>query len=353
MKNGICLITFSNNADHQNGTYSMFTELKKYASVYTVGIKKPKSIVAQHTNDNYYYDVPERPGITKGTFNFRELFKIAKMIKENDIKYIYFESMHIWNMFLMLLCPKCTKVVAVHDVIPHDSNRAMALCNFVTAHMADHIVLRNSKYKEQISTMYKLKESKITSLELWRHFPDEKAAVHSGKFLCFGRIRKYKGFGMLIDIIRNTPEAKFTIVGEPDEESVPLVEEIKKMPNTEVFDTEVSDVEMEEFFEHADWVILPYETATQSGVITDACRFSRPVICFNVGALAEQVENGITGYLIEAHNTKEFSDTIKKVSVYDDDTLDSFSHAAYKFGYQKYSTEVLAPLFLELLRSLN
>ena len=43
----ICLITFSNNADHQNVVYSMFDALKDKIDVFTIGIKNPKSYYAQ------------------------------------------------------------------------------------------------------------------------------------------------------------------------------------------------------------------------------------------------------------------------------------------------------------------
>lgn len=57
---------------------------------------------------------------------------------------------------------------------------------------------------------------------------------------------------------------------------------------------------MIDYFHGSDWSILPYTSATQSGVIVDSYRLSRPVIAFNVGAISEQIEGGVTGFLIEA-----------------------------------------------------
>ena len=103
MNKRICLLTFSDNADHQNVVYSMFYALKDKADVYTIGIINPKSHIAPHTAKNFYVDCPKRPGISKDTFRLSVLKQIARTIKEHEIEYLHFESQHIWNAMLMLL----------------------------------------------------------------------------------------------------------------------------------------------------------------------------------------------------------------------------------------------------------
>ena len=202
----ICLITFSNNADHQNVIYSMFKALKDKADVYTIGIQNPKSHIAPRTEKNYYFACPERPGIEPQTLRFDILVSIARTIKKHDIKYIYFESLHLWNIFLMWLCPQCVCVEAVHDVIPHDLSRTVVLCTKLACKVADHVILRNEKYRQQLSENYGLPLSKITCFAPWRDFPAEDELTYSGIFLSFGRIRKYKGLDKLEEVIKATPE---------------------------------------------------------------------------------------------------------------------------------------------------
>ena len=124
---------------------------------------------------------------------------------------------------LMLLCPQCRKIVSVHDVIPHDRNIFMYLSNFVTCHLAHKIILRNHKYLDTLSKLYMLKKNRITCINVWRYWPPEREAKHSGKFLFFGRIRKYKGFSALVQIIQQCPGIPFQVVGSPDEKSRVLV----------------------------------------------------------------------------------------------------------------------------------
>ena len=347
----ICLITFSNNADHQNVIYSMFNALQGKADVYTMGIQNPKSIIAPRTEKNYYFDCPGRPGIEAKTFRIHIVRKMAKIIKNNNIKYIYFESLHVWNILLMWMCPRCIRIEAVHDVIPHDLSKSVVKCTKLACKVSDSVLLRNEKYKQLLSDEYSLPLNKINCFAPWRDFPKEETITHSGIFLCFGRIRKYKGMDKLEEIVRLTPHSTFQVVGEPDEESKAIVSALRKYSNVEMIDREVTDQEMIDYFHGADWIVLPYTSATQSGVIADSYRLSRPVIAFNVGAISEQIENGVTGYLVEANNVQAFADTINSVSSMSKEKVETFAHNAYTKGYNKYAAEAVADKFLGIITS--
>lgn len=349
----ICLITFSNNADHQNVIYSMFAALQGKADVYTIGANHPKSHIAPHTKKNFYFDCPVRPGIELKTFRLDTLIKIAETIKKNKIKYFYFESLHVWNILLMWMCPKCIRIEAVHDVVPHDLSKTVVLCTKIACKVADHIILRNEKYKNLLSDEYHLPLSKISCFAPWRFFPEETASTYSGKFLSFGRIRKYKGLDKLEEIIKKTPEVSYQIVGEPDEESMSIVQTLKTYNNVEMIDREVTDQEMIRYFCDADWIVLPYTSATQSGVIADSYRLSRPVIAFNVGAISEQVDDGVTGFLVEAGNTEAFVNAVKKASTMNKEETDWFTHCAYNKGYNKYAAAAVADRFLKTVISIK
>lgn len=349
----ICLITFSNNADHQNVIFSMFNALQGKADVYTICIDNPKSLIAPHTEKNYYFKCPKRPGIEARTLRLDIVRKISKVIEDNNIKFFYFESLHVWNILLMWMCPKCIRVEAVHDVIPHDLSKMVVKCTKLACKTADHVILRNEKYKNLLSDEYKLPKDKITCFAPWRDFPEETLSTHSKRFLSFGRIRKYKGLDKLEEIIRDTPNISYQIVGEPDEESKPIVEALRSYSNVEMIDREVSDKEMIDYFNNADWIVLPYTSATQSGVIADSYRLSRPVIAFNVGAISEQIEDGVTGFLVEAGNARAFREAVIKADSMSVEQIDEFSHNAYYMGYNKYAAAAVADRFLATITSLT
>lgn len=60
----------------------------------------------------------------------------------------------------------------------------------------------------------------------------------------------------------------------------------------------IADVEVPAFFGAADAVVLPYKSATQSGITAIAYHFGIPVIATDVGGLKEALNNGRTGILV-------------------------------------------------------
>jgi len=60
----------------------------------------------------------------------------------------------------------------------------------------------------------------------------------------------------------------------------------------------VSDQETAEYFARADVCVLPYRSATGSGVVTVAYHFDTPVVVTAVGGLPEAVVDGETGLLV-------------------------------------------------------
>ncbi len=347
----ICLITFSDNADHQNTVYSMFNMLKEKVYTITIGITNPKSAIAPISNNNYYVNCPKRPGITVGAFRISTLMQIVRIIRKEHIDLVYFESQHIWNPALMILCKNIFSVQAVHDVIPHDGNTGMLLSNYISSHLADHVILRNGIEKELLSYKYRLKNEKITCFELWREFPQETPYNNSSVFLFFGRIRTYKGLEKLVRLAQKTPKIQYRVIGEPDQESQDVVRRLDALENVSVVAHEVSDEEMSNEFANADWILLPYSSATQSGVIVDSYRYSRPVIAYDVGAIQEQVIDGETGFLIPKDDEEALRKAVEKANLMSDTKKREFAHNAYEFGKKKYAADSVADRFLDVLYS--
>ncbi|HFE54124.1 MAG TPA: glycosyltransferase, partial [Bacteroidetes bacterium] len=64
------------------------------------------------------------------------------------------------------------------------------------------------------------------------------------------------------------------------------------------------------FFAAADAVVLPYLTATQSGIVPMAYAYGVPVITTSVGGLPEVVEEGRTGLLVPPGDAGALAQTI-------------------------------------------
>jgi glycosyltransferase involved in cell wall biosynthesis len=124
--------------------------------------------------------------------------------------------------------------------------------------------------------------------------------------LFFGYVRKYKGLDILIEafpkILLEIPESRLLIVGEFYDKPDPYLDQIKNLgveDKVKVVNKFVPNEEVAKYYEVSDVVILPYRSATQSGILNVAYGFNKPVIVTDVGGLAEFVDEGKTGFVVE------------------------------------------------------
>lgn len=351
MKKKVLLVTFSDNADHQDITFGMYEQLID-ENVYLIGIKEPK-VSVQVSSNVWFVDCPKRPGVCRKTFDIVTLFKLINKIKKEQFDVIFFESLHVWNLPIMLFCKKRSNIFQmIHDVIPHKGDKGASLVDFmnkIVCKLAHNIILCNEKYVQTLCENYKIAVTKVKSIDMWRRYGEYNSPIHSNRVLFFGRINPYKGANNLLEIVNFCPNVHFDVVGKVDSQVEELIVELRKQKNVSVKSGYVSDEEMKAAFIDSDWVIVPYNTATQSGVIVDAYKYSRPVIAFNVGAVEEQVEDGKSGFLVEAGNNVAFANKINEVSNMMDEELDAFAERAYQYGIEKYSALGAKNKFMDIL----
>lgn len=305
--------------------------------VYLLAIKTPK-VALRRSSHTWLVDCPERPGITKKTFNIFLLSSLIKKIRKEKFDVIYFESLHVWNLPIMMFSDSACTYQVIHEVIPHEGDKQVKmvdLMNKAVVKLSDNIVLRNKKYIDELVERYGIEKERVHYLELWRRFPKFTEPRYTKRVLFFGRINPYKGVDNLLEIAKLCPEIHFDVIGRVDPQMQGIVDELKKLPNVFLNNNYVSDDEMKEAFINADWVILPYNSASQSGVIIDAYKYSRPVIAFDVGAISEQIEDNVSGILIKDKDSRRFATELKYVAC-EDFVLDKACSNAYSFGIKKY-----------------
>ena len=123
--------------------------------------------------------------------------------------------------------------------------------------------------------------------------------------LFFGLIRDYKGLDTLIEAWAKfrRPGHKLLIAGEfyaSREKYVEIIERLQLTNDIILHDHFIPDSEVVNYFSAADCVVLPYKTATQSGVTQIAYNFRTPIIVTDVGGLKEIVPDGVVGYVVES-----------------------------------------------------
>lgn len=124
--------------------------------------------------------------------------------------------------------------------------------------------------------------------------------------LFFGLIRDYKGLDMLLDAwaalkrAGRTEGRRLVVAGEFYTAREPYLDRIARLGLQQevlLHDRFVPDEEVKYYFSAADFLVLPYRTATQSGVTQIAYQFSLPMVVTDVGGLPEIVPDGRVGYV--------------------------------------------------------
>jgi len=136
--------------------------------------------------------------------------------------------------------------------------------------------------------------------------------------LFFGYVRKYKGLDILIEaypeILTEIPEARLLIVGEFYDKPGLYLAQIKKLgieDKVKVVNEFVPNEDVAKYYEVSDVVILPYRSATQSGILNVAYGFNKPVIVTDVGGLSEFVNEGKTGFVVKPDSPNAIVEGVK------------------------------------------
>ena len=209
--------------------------------------------------------------------------------------------------------PGCKVIAIMDNVIPHERHffdkpltrwflKAVDGC--VT--MSDEVAADLLRWKS---------DARYTVLAhpLYTHFGDivprrqaeKELGLQSGlkTLLFFGLIRKYKGLDILLESFGSLPDDyQLVIAGEAYgdfSEYARAIETNRNKERIKLFERYIPDSEVKLFFSAADAVVLPYRSATQSGVGALAAHFEVPMIVTDTGSLRRNVEGRGTGLVVD------------------------------------------------------
>lgn len=142
------------------------------------------------------------------------------------------------------------------------------------------------------------------------------------RFLQPGFVRAYKGADIAIKglaIARDSGlDAELHILGQfwgVDPEDLHRVAEDTGISDfVRISDRYVSDADLVQAIQDANAILLPYRSATQSGLVPIALAAGRPVIVTDVGGLAEQVSAGINAIVASAATPVHIAQALNDLS---------------------------------------
>ncbi len=138
--------------------------------------------------------------------------------------------------------------------------------------------------------------------------------AHSPVLLFFGYVRHYKGLDIMLRampaILQREPALRLVVAGHFYKDVSfyrRLLDQLGIGESVDLYSGYVPPGRSSLYFAAADAVVLPYRSATQSGVIPLAYGYGLPVIVTPEGALPEMVRPGETGWVARDSSPEGFA----------------------------------------------
>lgn len=217
-----------------------------------------------------------------------------------------------------------TKRIAILDnVIPHEKRFFDNVFNRYFLKRNDAFIVMSEKVQKDLLKYLPNAKNILIPHPIYNQFGEkltkENALLSLGLsekqdkkiLLFFGVIRDYKGLDVLLKAMEFLDDSYFLVVAGETYGSFEKYDEIIKGLKLEnkiaIFNQYIDDSEVKNYFSAADVCVLPYKSATQSGITNISYHFELPIVATNVGGLAETVIHEKTGLIVNNVSEKEIA----------------------------------------------
>ncbi|MBD5483921.1 MAG: glycosyltransferase [Lachnospiraceae bacterium] len=340
----------------------MYRELAKRHDVEMISYKMQYPKVLFHKeqrdydNDSFKIADAEYMLHTANPFN---IIRTARHIRRQRPDLVMIQWWHPYFApcyFLLTHFMGRQKIVFIcHNVFPHERFPMDRYLTKLALKRGDHYIVHA---REEAGELEKIKENPdyvVTPHPTYNAFRFEGMSKAQARerlhvkqdehvLLFFGYVREYKGLKYLLQamsaILREDSKVRLLVVGEfgsDREDYQALIDESGVGGHVNVVDSYTPDREVEKYFAAADLVVLPYISATQSGIVQIAYGFTKPVIVTEVGGLPDVVEDGRTGYVVEPKKPEAIAEAV--IKFFREDQAERMSgnieKEAYRFSWER------------------
>lgn len=309
-----------------------------------------------YTNDSFRIEDTKYWINTANPFNW---IHVAQKIKKIHPELIICQWWHPYfapcYIALSKMLKKCKWLFVCHNVFPHERFPLDKVLSKWTLRQGKCFIVQSGQDADDLESIIKnpvFEQAVHPTYNAFKfiNMSKEEARAELGiseqkkVLLFFGFVREYKGLKHLIralpTIREKIADMKLLIVGDFGEDKqvyLNLIEQNRVTNNIGIHDGYIPDQEVEQYFAACDVVVLPYESATQSGIVQIAYGFEKPVIATRVGGLPDVVTDGKTGYLVEPENPAELANAV--VRFFEQEKEAEFSkhvqEEAYRFSWDR------------------
>lgn len=256
-----------------------------------------------------------------------------------------------------------TKILFLcHNIIPHEPIRGDTLLTRYAFSFADYFIVQSDQVERDLLKLVPNARYAVSPHPIYEMFgpprPQKESRTKLGLsaskvILFFGYVRRYKGLGVLVDAMKHVkdrlPDIVLLVVGEFYEDEETFRNQVAAMglqDSVKFVSHYVPQDQVADYFSAADVVVLPYLSATQSGIAQVGYNFDKPLIGTDVGGLGEVIRHGKTGYVVPPNDPKALADAI--IEFYREDREEEFIRNV-KVEKKKYSWANMAATIEKLV----
>jgi glycosyltransferase involved in cell wall biosynthesis len=231
-------------------------------------------------------------------------------------------------------------LIVAENVVSHEGRFLDKYLTQIGISIANSYIVLSDKVSEQIKYFSNNKKIYKSNLPIYDDYISKLSQISRDEvcpsflkddfvMLFFGYIRKYKGLDIAIEsmpiILKLLPNARLLIVGESYDDwkyYQDMIDRLNLNAMIQVVSEYVPNEAVGKYFTVSDLVLLPYRSATQSGILNIAYGFKKPVVATNVGGFIEFVDHKKTGIIVHevtpqsfANGVIEFYETMKDLPI--------------------------------------
>jgi glycosyltransferase involved in cell wall biosynthesis len=263
--------------------------------------------------------------------------KVASKINSEKPDLIIFDWWHPYfafcHFFISSFINKKLKrkiLFITENYISHEGHFLEKTLTRVGLHHAKFFVALSQKVEDELKKNFPEKKIFRSELPIYDHLTGNTDDIKILKknfsindddkvILFFGYVRKYKGLDILIEalsLLKNQyNNLKLLVAGEFYDDKkfyTDIIDKLNLQDRIILRDEYIPNEKVKDYFLVSDLVILPYRSATQSGILNLAYGFRKPVIVTKVGGLSEFVIDESTGLIVEEPKAELIAEAIAK-----------------------------------------
>ncbi|HEX2271851.1 MAG TPA: glycosyltransferase family 4 protein, partial [Pyrinomonadaceae bacterium] len=216
------------------------------------------------------------------------------------------------------------------------------------------LVLVNSRAIEQELHAYELTLPRVevipNGVDLDTFKPATDWPAGDGYVLFVGRLVAQKGVTVLLEalsvVLQRCPETRLVVVGDGELELfLKRIARYLGIPHRVTFLDWTTGPDLVALYQRAKFIVVPSYYEPFGIVALEAMACGRPVIASRTGGLAEIVNDGVNGFLVEAGNHLQLAQRMVRL-LNDDEQRQSMGHAAREraneFSWDRVAQQTLA-----------